>query len=93
MIITVLLSAIIIDQFGRKRCQKKRNGLQTSIRVFQKYFVVHERSAVKNSFSTYVWSKEDSFISTFCMYTLLVDGANQLNLYLKLSLQAQMKCF
>ena len=28
---------------------------------FQKYFVVHERSAVKNSFSTYVWSKVDSF--------------------------------
>ena len=34
----------------------------TSLRVFQKYFVahVHERSAVKNSFITYVWSKVDS---------------------------------
>ena len=27
---------------------------------FQKYFVVNDRSAVKNSFSTYVWSKVDS---------------------------------
>ena len=27
-------------------------ALQTSIRVFQKYFVVHERSAIKNSFSS-----------------------------------------
>ena len=27
---------------------------------FQKYFVVHERWAVKNSSSTYVWSKVDS---------------------------------
>ena len=33
----------IIDQFGRMRCQKKRkdmNELVTSLRVFQKYFVV-----------------------------------------------------
>ena len=27
---------------------------------FRKYLVVHERSAVKNLFSTYVWSKVDS---------------------------------
>ena len=27
---------------------------------FQKYFVVHERSAVKNLFSSYVWSEVDS---------------------------------
>ena len=34
--------------------------LPTCIRVFSKIFVVHERSAVKNSVSTYVWIKVDS---------------------------------
>ena len=37
-----------------------RCGLQTCTWVFQKQFVVHKRSAVKNSFSTYAWSKVDS---------------------------------
>ena len=36
----------MINQFVRKRCQKKRKDVE--------YFVVHEQSAVKNSFSTYV---------------------------------------
>ena len=51
-----------IDQFGRKRCQKKRKEVSYEFisGSFQKYFVVHERSAVKDSFSTYVWSKVDS---------------------------------
>ena len=31
-----------------------------------KYFVVHEWSAVKNSFSTYVWSKVDSCFAGQC---------------------------
>ena len=55
----------IIDQFGSKRCQKKRKDVdyQLLLDFFQKYFVVHERSAVKNSFSKYVWSKVDS---SFC---------------------------
>ena len=48
-----------IDQFGRKRCQNKRKDVSYQLvkELFQKYF------AVKNSFSTYVWSKVDSY---FC---------------------------
>ena len=55
----------IINQFGRKRCQRKRKGVSYHLLecFFQKYFVVHERSAVKNLFSTYVWSK---VYSCFC---------------------------
>ena len=33
--------------------------------MFQKYFVVHKRSAVKNYFSTYIWSKVDSCFCEF----------------------------
>ena len=46
----------IIDQFGRKKCQKKHKeeDYKLIFEFFQKYFVVHERSAVKKSFSTYV---------------------------------------
>ena len=36
---------------------------------FQKMLVVHERSALKNSFSTYVWSKVDS---CFCEFLYLI---------------------
>ena len=45
-----------IDQFGRKRYQSKRKYLSYQLleESFQKYFVVHEQSAVKNLFSTYV---------------------------------------
>ena len=48
--------AQIIDQFGRKRCQKKREDVDYELlqEFFQNYFVVHEQSAVENSFSTYV---------------------------------------
>ena len=44
---------MIIDQLGRKRCQKKSKDVDYKLlqEFFQKYFVVHERSAVKNSFS------------------------------------------
>ena len=53
-----VLSTVVrmIDQFGRKRCQKKRKDVDYKIleEFFQKYFFVHEQSAVKNSFSTYV---------------------------------------
>ena len=44
------------DQFGCKRCQKKRKDVDYKLlsEFFQKYFVVHEQSAVENSFSTYV---------------------------------------
>ena len=46
----------IIDQFGRKRCQKKRKDVDCKLlqEIFQKYVVVHEQSAVENSFITYV---------------------------------------
>ena len=46
----------IIDQFGRKRCQKKHKDVCYKLlcEFFQKYFVVHQWSAVKYSFSKYV---------------------------------------
>ena len=46
----------IIDQFGHKRCQKKRRETDYKIPYdfFQDYFFLHEQSAVKNSFSKYV---------------------------------------
>ena len=46
----------IYDQFGRKRCLKKRKDVDYKLlkKYSQKYFVVHEQSAVKNLFSTYV---------------------------------------
>ena len=52
----------IIDQFGHKRCQKKRKDVDYKLlkEFFQKYFVVHERSAVKNSLCTDVCCKVDS---------------------------------
>ena len=42
---------LIIDRFGRKRCQKKRKDIdyQFLLEVFQKYFVVHEHSTVKKT--------------------------------------------
>ena len=45
-----------IDQFEGKSCQKKRKyvSYQFLLEFFQKYFIAHERPAVKNSFSTYV---------------------------------------
>ena len=51
----------MINQFGRKRCQKKRKvvGYKLLQEFFQKYFVVHQRSGVKNSFSTYVYYAPD----------------------------------
>ena len=46
----------MIDQFGRKRCQKKRKDVDYKLLYgfFQKHFFLHERLAVKNSVSTYV---------------------------------------
>ena len=46
----------IVDQFGRKRCQKKRTDVEYRfwLKNFQKYFVSQEQSAVKNVFSTYI---------------------------------------
>ena len=52
--------------FGRQKVPKERCDLPTIIRAFSKYFVVFERLVVKNSLSTYVWSKLDSFFATFC---------------------------
>ena len=51
----------IIDQFGRKRCQKKRKDVDYKLLkgFFQRKFVVQERSAVKKSFSTYVCHAPD----------------------------------
>ena len=43
-------------QFGRKRCQKKRKDADYKLLYlfFQKYFFVHEQSAIKISFSTHL---------------------------------------
>ena len=51
----------MIDQFGRKRGQKKRKDVDYNLlrEVFQKYFVVNEQSAVKSSFSTCVRYEPD----------------------------------
>ena len=47
----------IIDQFGRKRCQKKRKdvGYKLIKEFFQKKIVAHEQWAVKNSFITLLY--------------------------------------
>ena len=47
-IIQRLIVPQIIDQFGRKRCQKKREDVYYKLlwELFQKYFVVHEHLAV-----------------------------------------------
>ena len=45
---------------GAKRRKRKDVSYQLLQEFFQKYFVAQERSAVKNSFSTYIWSKVDS---------------------------------
>ena len=49
----------MIDQFGCKRYQEKRKDVsyQLFLQVFKKYFFVHERRAVKNSFSIYICTK------------------------------------
>ena len=46
----------IIDQFGRKRCQKKRKDVDFELlyEFFQKYFFIYELWDVKDAFSTYV---------------------------------------
>ena len=56
-----------IYQFGCKRCQKKRKDVSYQLlQEFKKnYFAVHERSAVKNSFSTYVYV-QSKVNSCFC---------------------------
>ena len=58
-------------EFGRKRGQKKHKFMDYKLLLefFQKYLIADERSAVKNSFSTYV------------CYT--PDGLFWLNLYFK----------
>ena len=54
-------SSTLIQKSRKGGCRETVLILKTFIRVFQKHFVVNERSAVKNSFSTHVWSKVDSF--------------------------------
>ena len=46
----------LIDRFGRKRCQKKRKdaSYQFLYEFVQKYVVLNELWAGKNSFSTYI---------------------------------------
>ena len=71
----------IKNPFGCKRCQKSVKMWATNSykSFFQKYFVVHEQSAVKNPFSGYVWIKVDSYLCDF-LYVYL-EGINvRLNL-------------
>ena len=58
----------LIDQFGRKRCQKKRKDVDYQLikEFFQKYFVVHEWLMVKNSFSTY--NVLHTYVMTWTVY-------------------------
>ena len=51
----------IIDQLGHKRCQKKRKDMNYKLldEFFQKYFNVHEQSAVEDSFTTYICYTQD----------------------------------
>ena len=46
----------MIEKFWRKRCQTKRKKWTINLykSCFEKTFVVYERSAVKNSFNTYI---------------------------------------
>ena len=46
----------LIDQFGRKKCRKKRKDVDYELlgEFFQKYFFVHELWDVKDALSTYV---------------------------------------
>ena len=55
-IIQIFTVPRVIDQFVRVRCQNKRKdaGYKLLKEFFQKYFVVHEQSALKNSFITNV---------------------------------------
>ena len=64
---------LIIDQFGRKRCQKKRKDVDYNLLLefFQKYFVVHEQLAAKNSFSTFVCYAPDGLFWLNLYKTLL----------------------
>ena len=52
---------LIIGQFVRKRCQKKREDVKYQLlgEFFQKYFVVNKLWAGKNSFRTYVFCTLD----------------------------------
>ena len=56
-----------IDQFGRKRCQKKRKdaGYKLLQEIFQKYLIAHERWAVINLISTYYTL--DGFLRWHCI--------------------------
>ena len=66
-----------IYQFGRKRCQKRRRDVSYQLlwEFFQKYFVLHEREAVKDLFSIYICTK--GFYS--CGVNLTVTIANRSN--------------
>ena len=60
----------IIDQFRRKRYQKKRKyvGYKFLHEFFQKYFVVHYRWPAKDSFSTYVCTEEIYSCCAYCRW-------------------------
>ena len=63
-----------IYQFRRKRCQNKHKDVSYQLlqELLQKYFAVNEGSAVKNAFSTYVWSKVDSCFREALYISLLI---------------------
>ena len=71
----------MIDQFGRKRGQKKRKDVEYKLllELFQKYFVVHEQSAVKNSFSAYVCNARDGLFWLNLYSAIWKENARTLN--------------
>ena len=58
---------------------------QLLLEFFQKYFVVHEWSAFKKSFSTYVWSKVDSYFCQFLYIRFVYSCLTQMALLVHLS--------
>ena len=62
--------AIIFDQFGWKRCQKKHYYM--GFKVSKVFFVLRERQAIKNSFIAYLWSTLDVSFWTDLYWVLQV---------------------
>ena len=69
------LCSELLTNLDAKGAERNIKMLTTSLqKIFShKYFVVYERVAVKNSFSTYIytWSKEDSYFFEFLLTSKL----------------------
>ena len=54
MVMKIAKILYIQYQIAKNQLNNQSKLLDYVIRIFQKYFVVHEQSAVENSFSTYI---------------------------------------